>query len=64
MENNILSLLVKQMEDEKDTVMGVTMDGTAKDFAEYRAMCGTVKGLALAQRIVLDMQARLKQQDE
>lgn len=64
MESDVLSLLVKQMDDEKLSVAESLVNGSAMDYAEYRRMCGIIRGLELGQRIVGDMRVRLKQQDE
>ena len=64
MEEDALSLLVKQMDDEKLSVAESLVNGSALDFAEYRRMCGVIRGLELAQRIVGEMRERLQKQDE
>ena len=64
METDVLSLLVKQMDDEKLTVAESLVNGSAMDFAEYRRMCGVIRGLELGQRIVSEMMERLRRQEE
>jgi hypothetical protein len=53
--NDVLVLLQAKirtlMNDQADAVA----TGGARDFAEYREMCGTLKGLALAERELLDL---------
>jgi hypothetical protein len=53
--NDVLVLLQAKlralMNDQADAVA----TGGAHDFAEYREMCGTLKGLALAERELLDL---------
>ena len=38
--------------------------GAAKDFCEYQNMVGTIKGLALAERELLDLVEALKKGEE
>ena len=64
MESDVLSLLVKQMEDEKTAMRDTLVEGAVGTFDKYREMCGRIYGISIAQRIVGEMKARLKQQDE
>ncbi len=64
MESDVLSLLVKQMEDEKNTMKDTLIEGAVGTFDKYREMCGRIYGISIAQRIVGDMRVRLKQEDE
>lgn len=64
MESDVLSLLVKQMEDEKTAMKDALIEGAVGTFDKYREMCGRIYGISIAQRIVGDMRVRLKQEDE
>jgi len=64
MENDALNLLIKQMEDEKSTLVAMLADGGVGTIEKYREACGRIYGLSIAQRIVQEMKVRLKQQDE
>ena len=64
MESDVLSLLVKQMEDEKTAMKDTIIEGTVGTFDKYREMCGRIYGISIAQRIVGDMRVRMKQQDD
>ncbi len=64
MENDILALLHKQMDTEKLQIAEAMVRGSATDFAEYRHMCGAINGLERAQRVLVDMQDRLRRQEE
>jgi hypothetical protein len=39
-------------------------DGLAKDYAEYKKMCGEVKGLLIARSYIKDLQERLINNDD
>jgi hypothetical protein len=64
MSDDVLSLLHKQMDTEKVHVAEALVQGSATDFADYRHMCGVIKGLELSQRVLADMQERLRRQEE
>ena len=64
MENEVLSLLHKQMDTEKLQIAEALVRGSAVDFAEYRHLCGAINGIERAQRVLADMQDRLRRQEE
>lgn len=64
MANDVLSLLVKQMDEEKLAMAEALVNGSAMDFPEYKRMVGVIRGLELGQRIVGEMAQRLREQDE
>jgi len=39
-------------------------DGNAADFAEYKKMCGEIKGLLTARSYIKDLQERLNHDDD
>lgn len=59
-----LLFLIKQMDEKCDQIQEALVFGAAKDFPEYRAMAGEVKGLLSAKRIIIDLQERLKESDD
>ncbi len=52
--------LRERMNDLADTVAG----GGAKDFGDYRNLCGQIHGLAVAEREILDLQSALEQSED
>jgi hypothetical protein len=63
-EKSVLGLLIQQIETEKEVLADVLFRGTAQDFPQYKELCGKIYGLTLAQRIVTDMEERLRRQAE
>jgi len=50
--------------DDKVSQLQMSMaDGKAEDYAEYKKMCGEVKGLLTARLFIIDLQERLKNDD-
>ena len=64
MENEVLGLLHRQMDEEKLAMAEALVNGSAMDFPEYKRMVGVIRGLELGQRIVGEMAQRLREQDE
>ncbi|CAB4134625.1 hypothetical protein UFOVP274_6 [uncultured Caudovirales phage] len=59
-----LHYLIKQVDDKCDQIQESLASGAAKDFPEYKAMAGEVKGLLSAKRMIIDLQERLKESDD
>lgn len=64
MENDAMSLLLKHMEDDKKSLISALSDGVAKDYAEYKHLCGQIMGLSKAQLCVSEMNARLQNDED
>jgi hypothetical protein len=64
MENDAMSLLLKHMEDDKKSLISALSDGVAKDYAEYKHLCGQIMGLSKAQLRVSEMNARLQNDED
>lgn len=57
--------IIKQKINEKQAQMSYAIsNGAAKDFAEYRAMCGEVRGLSLAEGYILDLANQMERNDD
>lgn len=39
-------------------------DGSAKDYAEYRAICGEIRGLSIAEGFILDLADQMERNDD
>lgn len=63
MADHVLELLVKKLQDRVEQVSESLRDGSAKDYAEYRNLCGVVRGLELAQMETNDLLRRLKENE-
>jgi hypothetical protein len=64
MDTDALSLLIKQMEADKEGVVVAITRGNVKDFAEYQSLCGRIRGISACQQLVKDMESRLQRQDD
>lgn len=64
MDPKLLELLISKYEDRKKQLIEFLCDGGAKDFAEYRSVCGEIRGLSAAQSETQDFVRRLKELDD
>lgn len=62
--NNYLEHLSKKIDDKVSQLQIALADGNAGDYAEYKKMCGEVKGLLTARLFISDLQERLKTNDD
>jgi hypothetical protein len=64
MNEKILSHLLAEFQEEIDGNANALRQGAAKDFAEYKHLCGVIQGLSLAQSIVKALADKLENFDE
>ena len=61
MSDDALSLLRKKLRKQMNEIADLLSIGSAKNMEEYRKMCGIIKGLAWAEREVIDLEDRLRE---
>jgi hypothetical protein len=59
-----LKLLSSKIDDKVSQLQMNIADGKAEDFAEYKKMCGEVKGLLTARLYIIDLQERITHDDD
>ena len=59
-----LKLLSSKIDDKVSQLQMNIADGKAEDFAEYKKMCGEVKGLLTARLYIIDLQERVTNDDD
>ena len=64
MDAKILSVLRTKIRGHMNTLADEVAGGSAKDFGEYRNLCGVIHGLALAERDLLDLQNSMEQSED
>ena len=55
-----LEVLIKQYRDKRSQIADAVSSGAAKDYAEYRALCGEIRGLLTAESYLLDLAKNLE----
>jgi hypothetical protein len=63
MNPQFLDILNKKIEDQKASHVEALAGGVVKDYAEYRELCGVIRGLQTAQRELADLVRRVKESD-
>ena len=64
MEQQVLELLLKKLEEQCKELIESLGEGAAKDYASYKELCGVSRGLLLAQFEINNLLQRLKEDDE
>lgn len=57
-------LLLKNIDERRMYVAQALYAGSAKDYSEYRGMCGEIRGLSLAYEAVEDLLRKLEKDDD
>jgi len=61
MAEDVLSLLKKKIRTQMNELADHLAIGSAKNIEEYRKICGTIEGLAWAEREVIDIETKLRE---
>jgi hypothetical protein len=61
---DFVEALNKKLEDKKQMLIAALGQGSAKDFADYKDLCGRIRGLADAQMELNDLSRTMKENDE
>ena len=57
--------IIKDKINEKQAFLAKAVsEGIAKDYAEYRAMCGEIRGLSYAEQAIKDLAKKLENSDD
>jgi hypothetical protein len=63
-EIQVLNHLLKKIAEERIMREAACSSGVAKDFAEYRNLCGVIQGLSLTESIVKDLVQKMEHDDD
>ena len=64
MELKIFDILNQKLNERVMDLTRSLSDGVAKDYAEYKGMCGVIKGLRTAQYELNDLLRKIKESDD
>lgn len=64
MDSQLLQHVVRELKKEAEPTQACLLAGQAKDFAEYRHLCGVLRGLTAAESILKDLVQKLEKDDE
>lgn len=57
-------VVLKELEDRRESVAQVLISGAAKDFPEYKSMCGEIRGLSIAYSFITDLVRKMETNDD
>ena len=58
------SVVLKDIEERREDIAQVLVDGAAKDYAEYRSLCGEIRGLSQAHMYITDLVRKMEQNED
>ena len=65
MAKTVFDVLTERIEDQKTSAMQFLVEGGPKDFAQYKEVCGLLRGLQTAQTQITDLSRNyLEDEDE
>jgi len=64
MSNDLLMYLSKKIQEEVEVIRNDLALGKAKDHGDYKHACGMVRGLLVANNILMETSERMKKDDE
>ena len=57
-------VVIKELDERRDGIAQALMSGSAKDYSEYRSMCGEIRGLSVAHSFITDLVRKMETYDE
>lgn len=64
MATTAFSVVLKEIEEKRDSVAQALISGAAKDFPEYKSLCGEIRGLSLAHGFITDLVRKLERDED
>jgi hypothetical protein len=64
MATTVFDVLTRDIEEKRETIARALVDGAARDYAEYKSMCGEIRGLSVAHAYINDLVRRMEQDDD
>jgi hypothetical protein len=64
MATTAFSVVLKEIEERRESIARALVEGAAKDYAEYRNLCGEIRGLAQAQMYINDLVRKMERDED
>ena len=58
------NVVIKEIEERRESIAQALISGSAKDHAEYRDLCGEIRGLSRAHAFITDLVRKMENDDE
>ena len=62
--NNFVAVLRDKFREDMNNYADDVATGQCADFSAYKELCGVIRGLAMAERYLLDLAEKLEKDDE
>lgn len=62
--DKILEIIKHQINEKQTQIAQAMSEGAAKDYAEYRGMCGEYRGLSIAEGYILDLANQMERNND
>lgn len=62
--NNFVAVLRDKLREDMNNYADDVATGQCVDFSAYKELCGVIRGLAMAERYLLDLAEKLEKDDE
>ena len=59
-----LELIKDKINEKQAFIAKAVSEGIAKDYTEYRAMCGEIRGLSIAEGFILDLADQMERHED
>jgi hypothetical protein len=57
-------VVIKEIEERRDSIAQALISGSAKDYSEYKFMTGEIQGLSRAHAFITDLVRKMENDDE
>ena len=64
MATTAFDVVLKHIEDQRESIARALVDGAARDLSEYKAMCGEIRGLSTTHMFITDLVRKMEQDDD
>tara|TARA_R110000868_G_scaffold358836_1_gene620600 strand:+ start:143 stop:334 length:192 start_codon:yes stop_codon:yes gene_type:complete len=58
------TVVIKELEERRESIAQALVSGAAKDYAEYKFMTGEIQGLSRAHAFITDLVKRMENNDD
>lgn len=64
MATTAFDVVVKEIEERRESIAQALISGSAKDYSEYKFMTGEIRGLSRAHAFITDLVRKMENDDE
>jgi len=64
MATTAFDVIQRDIEEHRESIARALVDGAARDYAEYKSMCGEIRGLSLAHTFITDLVRRMEKAED